>query len=78
MGTRHPVIERLDTPKLWRLALAILDDMQVKLTTRRASGDLRRSCQNLENCLLELRMRGIQLELDLGKSQQVARDSHID
>jgi hypothetical protein len=67
-----------DTRMLWRLAIRFLGDLEIAWVSGRPPEELRRLFQKLRDCLNELRLRGVQLEIDLREREQVPAARKVD
>lgn len=78
MAKRDVHIQRVSTPELWRLALEFLSKAEVEALMLRGGDRLRRPHYFLRECLLELKMRGTQLELDLRQREKEPAHREVD
>jgi hypothetical protein len=71
-------LDRLDERMVWRLAFRFWGESYALVDVREASTGLRTSLLRLQDCLLELRMRGVQLPLPLRECEDIAGERRVE
>jgi hypothetical protein len=71
-------IKRVSTKELWRLMDLTLAEIGSELGPTLQSAGLRRALRRALALESELKLRGVQLELDLRQREQVPAHGHID
>jgi len=71
-------IKRVSVKELWRLTDLTLAQLGAEIPPNLRLGGLRRAEKRLSALLSELKLRGVQLELDLREREQISADGHVD